>query len=179
MEHEKQYNLLRPFNKEQAQDGKPICCSTGEAVQYVAGPDVDGDVCVWFGQEYLYLIAQSELRMAPLTWVEGQPVYAGDVLYWNNKTSKPGSKFTVGSKMLYSDMIEGVSVLASGKVYDMPETGMVINHLTWNAPQQVQTIKLVAFIDDQGTLRWVREDVYRGGFTRVPTEDKNVEVNHD
>lgn len=178
MEHEKQYNLLRPFNKEQMLEGKPICYSTMEAVQYVAGPDVGGDVCVWFNQEQLCLETQLELRMAPLTWVEGKPVYEGDVLYWNNKTYEPGSKFTVGSKMLYSDMIEGVSVMANGKVHDTPGTGVHTESLTWNPPpaSSKRSIKLVAFIDDQGQLRWVREEMYKGMFTRVPAEDKVVEV---
>lgn len=131
MKHEKQYNLLRPFNKEQALEGKPICYSTGEVVQYVAGPDVDGDVCVWYDQEQLLLEVQSELRMAPLTWVEGQPVYEGDVLYWNNRTQCPGSKFTVGSKLISIDIIEGVSVMTDGRVYDKPGTGVEFDALTW------------------------------------------------
>lgn len=81
MEHEKQYNLLRPFNKEQALEGKPICDRIGELVQYVAGPDADDDVCVWYDQEQLCLESQRELRMAPITWVEGQPVVEGETLY--------------------------------------------------------------------------------------------------
>jgi len=44
------------------------------------------------------------------------------------------------------------------------------------APPEPKRIKLLAFIDPPGDLRWIREDMWVPivGFTRVPAEDKEI-----
>lgn len=90
------YTLLRPFNLEAAKRGEPICCSKGMSARFVAHePSIsdqadrvivvaDGNL-VTYCEDGVYipgLNSEQDLRMAPLGWVEGKPVYQGDKL-WN------------------------------------------------------------------------------------------------
>ena len=78
---DKDYSLLRPFSEAAAKRGEAICSGyDGEIVKFIAGPDAVGNCCVLpdggeFGFHKALLLA-----MAPLAWVEGKPVYKGDVL---------------------------------------------------------------------------------------------------
>lgn len=79
---EKNYNLLRPFDLEAAKRGEAVTFKTVPRVlHYVSGPDVGGTVCVKDEGGQFGLYKHEYLRMAPLCWVEGKPVYKGDVLY--------------------------------------------------------------------------------------------------
>ena len=43
------------------------------------------------------------------------------------------------------------------------------------APEPKKKVKLVAFIDSQGMLRWVREELFwKVDLVRVPSEDKEI-----
>lgn len=87
---EKDYSLLRPFDLEAAKLGEKICYfEDGQLATFVGLSDQDDDdLCVRW-EETLngvmkdkYAMIQITLfRMAPLAWVEGRPVYKGDVLY--------------------------------------------------------------------------------------------------
>lgn len=83
MEQKKDYSLLRPFDLEAAKAGEAICfkgVESSTSVTYVAGPDkAENIICDVGGyfKEYFH----TALWMAPLAWVEGKPVYKGDVLY--------------------------------------------------------------------------------------------------
>lgn len=107
MEYKKDYGLLRPVDLEAAKCGEKICDEKAEQFfTYAAGPSSE--------KEYIFndllgrfVIATTPegngWRMAPLAWVEGRPVYKGDVLYVtvdnpNCATVKAGSKFYVVSK---------------------------------------------------------------------------------
>lgn len=44
------------------------------------------------------------------------------------------------------------------------------------APETKKKVKLVAFIDSHGELRWIREELFGGASNnRVPSEDKEIE----
>lgn len=81
MNTEKDYSLLRPFDLEAAKAGHEITNENGDARIYVDGPDYMGQVCVKGCQGGLYIDPVGSLFMSPLCWVEGKPVYKGDVLY--------------------------------------------------------------------------------------------------
>ena len=121
MNQEKDYSLLRPFDLEEAEKGNPICWKiSGEIVEYVSGPDICGSVCVSMNN-YLYLTQYSGLRMAPLCWVEGKPLYKGGTVY--------------------SDCGQGpfkiVGVTGNGTVLTTKESGwaVYIDAATWVAPK--------------------------------------------
>ena len=81
---EKDYSLLRPFDLEAAKAGEPfVFIENGELKprRFISGPDIDGGIVIKdehgrFGVSHI-----KPYNMAPLTWVEGRPVYKGDVLY--------------------------------------------------------------------------------------------------
>lgn len=78
----KDYSLLRPFNLEAAKRGEPICFSSGaEITRFIDGPDSVGDLVFVVPDGQFYITRKKAIRMAPICWVEGRPVYRGDVLY--------------------------------------------------------------------------------------------------
>ena len=97
MEHEKDYSLLRPFDLEAAKRGEKVIWRDGiECVASVL--DGDGSLIIgWHKNGHVGMWSAEELRMAPLAWVEGKPVYKGDVLYYNRNVpnSLVGQKRTV------------------------------------------------------------------------------------
>lgn len=181
---EKNLNLLRPFDMKAAEAGARLCWFSNADLLLAYIGKSGSKCCVRFltGTEKgdYSIVAPQFLGMAPLTWVEGRPVYLGDGLYLDKSTGDPGAKFTVGCRLLDEDIIEGVSVFPDGKVYDQLGTGMMWEDLTWTAPVQeqpaTQTLKLLAFLDDQGALRWVQEGRYITMYRRVPSEDKVIEI---
>lgn len=82
---DKNTNKLRPFNLEDALSGAKICDWYGVSIHSLASPvpDRDGEFIVWSDHEggLIEFKDKRSLRMAPLFWVEGDPVYRGDVLY--------------------------------------------------------------------------------------------------
>ena len=137
MEQTKDYSLLRPFDLEAAKRGEPIMgidfswpiifcgTTTNGQVVFVEYTDKSG------GDQEV-----ANIRMAPLAWVEGKPVYKGDTLYWNNKSSYPGAVLTVGSKIVFEQLISGKTIMPDGTVYpDDNESGMLAINLTWNKPK--------------------------------------------
>lgn len=85
----KDYSLLRPFDLEAAKRGEAIDDTFGGRVVLVDGPDVGGRYSVRVDGHFAVVLGSS-LRMAPLCWVEGKPVYKGDTLYY-----KDGEKVVV------------------------------------------------------------------------------------
>lgn len=91
MNTKKDYSLLRPFDLEAAKRGELICWfKNGVRAEYVGecGMSNENDICVKYVEGDGCAIAGTFVmnesryyRMAPLAWVEGKPVYKGDVLY--------------------------------------------------------------------------------------------------
>lgn len=171
---EKDFSLLRPFDLEAAKVGGVLVDPKGTACQYVAGPHpITKEIVVEFkGQAGFVLGVASDLRMAPLCWVEGRPVYKGDVLY--------ARKYNMdGAEKHYVDRLDddGARVWQDEERDDAGTGYARIEMLTWTPPKVRREIKLLAFIDDGGGLRWVREDYWNDAtYTRIPSEDKVIEV---
>ena len=72
---------LRPFDVDRAKAGEPICTLLDEARTFVMGPDAAGRVITETPYGFFVLSDTFYLRMAPLCWVEGRPVYRGHLLY--------------------------------------------------------------------------------------------------
>lgn len=87
--------ILRPFDLEAAKRGEPICLADGRPAKFLAHEQghpylkewsviVLGPVSVLThredGQRWREEPSRHDLRMAPLFWLEGKPVYKGDKL---------------------------------------------------------------------------------------------------
>ena len=92
MEQTKDYSLLRPFDLEAAKTGTPLIeiymheskvITDEEIGTYIAGPNNLNEYVISFSTSgyVIYTVSIKDVRMAPLAWVEGKPVYKGDVLY--------------------------------------------------------------------------------------------------
>lgn len=78
----KDISKLRPFNPGAAQKGEPVCYDHGrDTIKYLSGPDHTGRIAYQGPDNRIYVGPADEFRMAPLCWVDGKPVYKGDVLY--------------------------------------------------------------------------------------------------
>ena len=86
-------------------------------------------------------------------------------------------------------MIEVRAAYKGGKQiecsYDDGRTWQKTDQPTWDfdtiqyriAPESKRKVKLVAFIDSHGELRWIREELFVSApNNRVPSEDKEVEL---
>lgn len=85
------YSLLRPFDLEAAKRGEHVMWF-GDVVHWASTSYRAFMAQPWEIVEFndqLFYVCTSDLRMAPLAWVEGKPVYRGDVLY------KLGCRFEV------------------------------------------------------------------------------------
>jgi hypothetical protein len=87
-EYKKDYSLLRPFNLEAAKRNEPFCSKLrylqerdNSPLTFISGPDTTDRICANNKSGILDLYHTSTLCMAPLCWIEGRPVYKGDVLY--------------------------------------------------------------------------------------------------
>lgn len=132
----KDYSLLRPFDLLAATRGEPICDRYGTEITYVAGPDAVDDIVYLYpnGNREFSIKASTNLRLAPLCWVEGRPVYRGDVLYWYSG-SRP-VKFTAGDQMIDDEIICGISTFDTGETMgDDGFSGVLPGSLTWTPPK--------------------------------------------
>lgn len=79
------YTLLRDLDKQLLKSGDSIIWKvTGGAVTYLGGPDRSNHVAVELSSvtpSTIVLEPASHFCMPPLAWVEGKPVYEGDMLY--------------------------------------------------------------------------------------------------
>lgn len=166
-QQEKDYSLLRPFDLEAAMEGEAIHDLFGGRVHFMDGPDAGGKFAVRVDGHFAAVLGD-QLRMAPLAWVEGKPVYPGETNLWHK---------SMGQKVTVCSAVDTLHVLCDFEIDRIAAAS--IEALTWTPPKVKRNIKLVAFIDDYGTLRWVREELFelfanRG--LRVPSEDKTVEI---
>lgn len=141
---EKNYELLKPFDLEAAKDGAPICWFwDGQQCRYVAGPNSEGGILVIWEETIGSAIKddcvtapRANLRMAPLCWVEGRPVYRGDELY-----------FTGG---LYGDtiIIDDVTGDSFPVAWEANKAGCVaVSSLTWSKPKKLHQVWINLYKD--------------------------------
>ena len=88
---EKDYSLLRPFDLEAAKRGDAIMQEYAPAfIATLAAISKDGrTVFAEFRDGSANAWLTYAVSMAPLCWVEGKPVYKGDVLYWKAQRTSP------------------------------------------------------------------------------------------
>ena len=125
MEQCKDYSLLRPFDLEAAKNGALVCWMYEDGpLRYIgkATCGVDMACFEWIGGTHkgtFETYPNTNLRMSPLCWVEGRPVYPGDNLYLKNGCGV----FTAGGRMV----------------------GVELNSLTWSKPKR--TVKKAGWIN--------------------------------
>lgn len=159
------YSLLRPIDVEAAMAGEPIVFkASGVLRQYVAGPDKSNRVRVIdeYGLIQVALWQEDSIRMAPLAWVEGKPVYKGDVLYVLGKPRE----------------VIGTSRSAEGWLLAKDAQLMHFNPdaASWNPPKVKREVKLLAHLGET-SLFWLRDGITATrGAIRIPSEDKTIEV---
>lgn len=119
---ENDYSLLRPFDIEAAKRGEAICyVRNGSDRIFMTGPDSNGRLCVEDPSDGGFVLARvDQYRMKPLCWVEGKPVYKGDVLY-QNTASLTGARVAVDGN---EDGIKDDQGRWNGRC-----------HLTWTPPK--------------------------------------------
>ena len=139
----KDLNLLRPFDLEAAKRGEPVVQVGGDVfkVRWVARDrdnktnivEKDGAhggllTCVGYAID-------DWLRMAPLGWVEGRPVYPGDELFY--KAEYNSGRFIAKSRHESEGVIFGRSFFDSGTVYDHENSFEKAHRLTWTKPVRI------------------------------------------
>ena len=81
---EKDYSLLRPFDLDAAKAGAKLFCinSKNGETECTFIQKAGDELCIHFEMYGFSIHDETDsLRMAPLCWVEGKPVYPGDVLW--------------------------------------------------------------------------------------------------
>ena len=125
MEQCKDYSLLRPFDLEAAKNGALVCWMYEDGpLRYIGKATCGADTACfeWIGGTHkgtFETYPNTNLRMSPLCWVEGRPVYPGDNLYLKNGCGV----FTAGGRMV----------------------GVELNSLTWSKPKR--TVKKAGWIN--------------------------------
>lgn len=73
--------MYRPFDAEKAKAGHPVVIDLNgwEQVKYLAGPDKRGTCAIEYNDE-ICTCYDTNLRMASVGTVEGEPVFPGDIL---------------------------------------------------------------------------------------------------
>ena len=81
----KDYSLLRPFDLEAAKRGDSVMEITDDEKSNIIWTNKHGEVLIDWNSVGFCIYDKNKtielLRMAPICWVEGKPVYKGDVLY--------------------------------------------------------------------------------------------------
>lgn len=117
------YTLLRPFDLEAAKRGAALIDpEDGTECLYVAGPHpTTQEIVVNFAGPSGFILGKaSDFRMAPLCWVEGRPVYTGDVLYRLDTGAEGSATAAFGTGVVCSEW---------------PERPFSADEVTWTPPK--------------------------------------------
>lgn len=74
-------NLLRPFDLAQAEAGAAICWSALDEPVTFVGRTTSESIAIRQNNGFIETTCRTSLRMKPLFWKEGKPVYVGDSLW--------------------------------------------------------------------------------------------------
>lgn len=127
---EKDYSPLRPFDLEAAKAGVLLCDKSGFTLAGLlcCTPDSFGCFWVWVDRigGLVSCLPSESIRLAPLYWVEGKPVYPGDVLW---QTTLSGDVLKRKAKQISAD----------GSYLEFEETGSwamdgSVSKLSWIEP---------------------------------------------
>lgn len=162
-QHQNDLSLLRPFNLEAAKSGEEICWSALDVPVKFIGAANNG-VIAYDSEGELGFTSSISFRMKPLTWVEGRPVYKGDVLWYKNCNfsivvigpnpyqPEHGLKGTVN----FADGKNPCGYVGNGK----EETWAPFESWTWNKPKQ--SVCALNKGRSQALYRYPRDDYLRG-----------------
>jgi len=161
---EKDYSLLRPFDLEKAKAGGAICYyQDGTHREFITGPDDHGYFVIKSQDGWFRFGKHEDYRMAPLAWVEGKPVYKGDVLY---------SHFF--KETFEVTGIDRVGQFKAEKHSQFSATEST--SCTWTPPKKTREVKLLGYLTSNN-LVWYK-DAFKAPleWSRVPSEDRTVTV---
>lgn len=133
----KDLNLLRPFNLELAKAGEPITTAKGNWCRFIGV--LSSSKVVVEDNYNSYTFEQSNLRMAPICWIEDKPVYKGDILYIKDINQ---TDIVVG---IHPNREEFLSFKETGACYKDNRN----NLLSWTKPKQKK----------QGWINCYRENI--------------------
>lgn len=125
------YNLLRPLNREAVEAGEPVCWVNDGTQLFEASMSKAGRISGKWNKNDIYeeswnvIDSANCFRMRPLTWVEGKPVYKGDILY---------SKVNIGEARIVERVDENNRLFASNTTSHGPATE---EYFTWEKPKEV------------------------------------------
>lgn len=122
---EKDYSLLRPFDLEAAKAGAKLFCinSKNGETECTFIQKAGDELCIHFERFGFSIHDETDsLRMAPLCWVKGRPVYPGDALE-HTRLGEVVAKSEHANK----------EILVVEK-YD----GLAVENLTWPRPKPVK-----------------------------------------
>ena len=143
----KDYSLLRPFDLEAAKAGAKVCYGSNgycESVTFLAEAGPDGDHAIRDHEGNCYVEPDYGLKMAPLCWVEGKPVYPGDVLEHTRLGEVVAKSRHASREMLVTEKFDSVA----------------LGNLAWPRPKPVKrwiNIYPAAYEDDSRMLSTYRE----------------------
>jgi len=127
-------DLLRPFNLELAKQGEEICWSHLDCPVTFIGVSQAGKIA-FESENELGFISSSSFRMKPLTWIDGIPVYKGDVLWYR------GQQFCIevqGYNPTCEDGLIGIVVKSQTELISVGEqTSAPFYQWQWDKPKQV------------------------------------------
>ncbi len=140
----KNFNLLRPFNLELAKEGE-LLTSMNEANDYKmldfsirnSNNKVEIDAQLVNAEDNFKYSNQDEssFRMKPLTWIDGKPVYKGDVLWYR------GQQFCIevqGYNPTCEDGLIGIVVKSQWELISVGEQSWApFYQWQWDKPKQV------------------------------------------
>ena len=127
---EKDYSLLRPFDLEAAKAGVLLYDQSGSTLAGLlcCTPDSSGYFRAWVDRigGLVSSLPGKSIRLAPLCWVEGKPVYPGDALW---QTTLAGDVLKRKAKQISAD----------GSYLEFDETGSwamdgSVSKLSWAEP---------------------------------------------
>lgn len=161
----KDYTLLRPFDLDKAKAGEAICYSY-DATSREFIYERDGTIVIHDSNGFqINSTPDVSYRMAPLAWIEGKPVYRGDVLYLTGVAGS-GKPYVVDKEI-------------NGAIWSDNGTWTRESSLTWTPPKKTREVKLLGWLTDMGSLVRIDEDrcaVWTKLWKRVPSEDRTVTV---
>ena len=180
---EKDYSLLRPLDVEAAKRGEAILWggqftpatyvarSNDGKTNIVEVPTMHGGLL-----SKVCYAPDDYLRMAPIEWVEGKPVYKDDVLYYRLS----GHKFHVKKKPETDGFLVGLHEFGRPHGFGLQSRVEHLSVLTWDQPRPKQDDGWITWNGGEcpvpeGTLVDVR---YRFGHEKRPYKAENYRWMH-
>ena len=175
--YEKDYSLLRPVDKATLKPGDTVCYwgdgSLGEYLGPYIGSEEGSDVCLRLIEESheegirvgdCIINALKYYRQAPLCWLEGKPVYQGDVLYYKNLATRGNYDKVKAGKEL--SLTPGWIICEDGCTRDT-------KRMIWNLPK----VKKQYFVNLYSSLSHLDDEIWGYKYETRDIADENAAPN--